>query len=36
MILQSDFDIGLEIEGIALESNYNNIKKVAEKYGLLF
>jgi hypothetical protein len=36
MILQSDFDIGFEIEGIALESNYYNIKKVAEKYGLLF
>jgi hypothetical protein len=36
MILQSDFDVGFEIEGFALESNYIKIKKLAEEYGLYF
>ncbi len=36
MILQSDFDIGFEIEGFALESNYKRIKKISEEYGLYF
>tara|TARA_E500000178_G_scaffold30707_1_gene27850 strand:+ start:963 stop:1751 length:789 start_codon:yes stop_codon:yes gene_type:complete len=36
MILSSDFDIGFEIEGIALESNYNKIKEIISNYGLSF
>ena len=36
MILQYDFDIGFEIEGFALESNYKRIKKISEEYGLYF
>ena len=36
MILSSDFDIGFEIEGIALESNYKNIKEIANGYGMSF
>ena len=36
MILSSDFDIGFEIEGIALESNYTKIKEIANNYGMSF
>ena len=36
MILSSDFDIGFEIEGIALESNYTKIKEIVNNYGMSF
>lgn len=34
MMLMSNLDVGFEIEGMALESNYNYIKQKAKEFEI--
>jgi len=36
MMLMSNLDVGFEIEGMSLESNYSFIKKKAKEFGIVF